>query len=215
VKLSVPGALIVEKVRHSDSGSTRSVYACGPVRQTIEEAEADLRAMALGCRAEALLANEEPPVSLRREMGAFPGVASAAWSFFREQFQGWPPTEPEYFLLSLKHAPVGNSALWWGPNSGGYTCVLDRAGRYSEAEAMQIERASRGDVKAFRRSEVEPLARRRVDYGTALLSLQAVSPAADCCCGDFCEGTCCPECADSCNSSVEGAPEPGEPGDEA
>lgn len=38
-----------------------------------------------------------------------------------------------YYILSLKHSPIGNDAVWWRPDACGYTCQLDRAGIYDEA----------------------------------------------------------------------------------
>ncbi|MBW2673559.1 MAG: hypothetical protein JRD89_09125 [Deltaproteobacteria bacterium] len=39
-----------------------------------------------------------------------------------------------YYLLDCR-APVGNSALWWRPDSKGYTCNLEEAGLYTEEQA--------------------------------------------------------------------------------
>jgi hypothetical protein len=39
-----------------------------------------------------------------------------------------------FFILDTR-TPVGNCALWWAKDSRGYTCDLDEAGIYTEAEA--------------------------------------------------------------------------------
>jgi len=33
---------------------------------------------------------------------------------------------------------VGNSILWWGKNSSGYTTEIDKAGKFTHDEAMRI-----------------------------------------------------------------------------
>ena len=45
-----------------------------------------------------------------------------------------------------KRSTVGNCALWWGPNGGGYVCDLREAGLYEENEAMKIARGRGTDV---------------------------------------------------------------------
>lgn len=42
-----------------------------------------------------------------------------------------------YLIQDLRDC-VGNCASWWRPNAQGYTCNLDEAGRYTEAEATRI-----------------------------------------------------------------------------
>ncbi len=39
-----------------------------------------------------------------------------------------------YYLLSIKHSPADNQALWWGPKDAGYTDNLDLAGVYTQAQ---------------------------------------------------------------------------------
>jgi hypothetical protein len=45
-----------------------------------------------------------------------------------------------YMIASFKHGYVGNDVQFWGPESRGYTCMLDEAGTYSRKEALQIHR---------------------------------------------------------------------------
>ena len=40
-----------------------------------------------------------------------------------------------YLLLSIKHGPEGQTAIWWGPGYCGYTPNLSEAGRYTKREA--------------------------------------------------------------------------------
>lgn len=35
------------------------------------------------------------------------------------------------YILSLKHSPNGDQAVWWGPGDKGYTYALEAAGKYS------------------------------------------------------------------------------------
>lgn len=43
----------------------------------------------------------------------------------------------QYLILSLKLS-TGDLCVWYKPNAGGYTARLDRAGRYSEADAKSL-----------------------------------------------------------------------------
>lgn len=45
------------------------------------------------------------------------------------------PGEQLYYLLDCRQV-VGNCALWWRPNGGGYTCNLSEAGLYTKQEAF-------------------------------------------------------------------------------
>lgn len=51
-------------------------------------------------------------------------------------------SEKLFFIRSHKHDqnnPKGNElALWWGPDSKGYTSDLAKAGKYTEAQALAI-----------------------------------------------------------------------------
>lgn len=47
----------------------------------------------------------------------------------------------KYVIVCLRHKDMffgGNGFLFWGPNSSGYTAVLQTAGLYTEEKAMQI-----------------------------------------------------------------------------
>lgn len=46
--------------------------------------------------------------------------------------------EPRYFIRSHERGYWGNSPVWWGPNSRGYTAHLDQAGRYTWEQCVQI-----------------------------------------------------------------------------
>lgn len=43
-----------------------------------------------------------------------------------------------YRVLSAKHSPAGDRAVWWGPGRCGYYTELELAGQYSLAEALDI-----------------------------------------------------------------------------
>lgn len=66
------------------------------------------------------------------------------------------------WLIASCYASVGNSVLWWGPNSAGYTSSVDDAGRYTTEEALNILRMKRGD-KAYTAHSVERLSHRHMD----------------------------------------------------
>ncbi len=48
-------------------------------------------------------------------------------------------TDDELFYVLDIRSTVGNCALWWCPNGQGYTCELDKAGKYiaEEVRAMR------------------------------------------------------------------------------
>lgn len=50
-----------------------------------------------------------------------------------------------YYIWDMR-STVGNCALWWGPNGGGYVCDLREAGLYEKDEAMKIARCRGTDV---------------------------------------------------------------------
>ena len=41
-------------------------------------------------------------------------------------------------LYYIQNGYVGNAVCWWAVNSQGYTCDIDKAGRYTKTEAKQI-----------------------------------------------------------------------------
>lgn len=57
---------------------------------------------------------------------------------------------------------VGNSIIWWGENSGGYTTNLKKAGRYTKEEAQAICR-SRGADTAWPCDYIDSIAVPHVD----------------------------------------------------
>lgn len=65
----------------------------------------------------------------------------------------------EWLVFTRYHTVRGDFRLWWGPDRGGYTVDVDKAGVYTRAEAEDIECTRRcpdgslGDV-AVRRSAV-------------------------------------------------------------
>ena len=69
--------------------------------------------------------------------------------------------EAEVYVVVDTRSVVGNCALFWGPKRSGYTCDLDRAGRYTREEAIQIER-TRDTDKAVALSVAQTFVRRHV-----------------------------------------------------
>lgn len=67
----------------------------------------------------------------------------------------------EFYLLSTNRQ-IGDVLLWWGPDRSGYTTVLDRAGRYSEAQARSIAKGHAADVVAIPCHEADARAIRTV-----------------------------------------------------
>jgi hypothetical protein len=49
------------------------------------------------------------------------------------------PARGRYYIQDTRNC-VGNAALWWGPDGGGYTTDIDEAGQFEEGRARSIER---------------------------------------------------------------------------
>lgn len=64
----------------------------------------------------------------------------------------------DYLIAHIGHTNNHNEHVtWWKPDSRGYTICIDKAGRYSAADADAI--CSHGSCIAVRVDAVEPLAR--------------------------------------------------------
>lgn len=59
--------------------------------------------------------------------------------------------------------PVGNCVQWWADGGHGYTCDLDRAGKYTREEALRIVRGRPAIDKAWPVEEIDRLANRHFD----------------------------------------------------
>lgn len=57
---------------------------------------------------------------------------------------------------------VGNAMLWWGPDGGGYTCNIERAGKYTLEDALRINK-SRGTDIPFPVSHIDAILTKIVD----------------------------------------------------
>lgn len=71
-------------------------------------------------------------------------------------------SEPLYVIQDTRDYS-GRSVVWWRPAQKGYTCNLDKAGRYTAVEAESIQSSSRGLAKAWPVQQIESLADRYVD----------------------------------------------------
>jgi len=67
----------------------------------------------------------------------------------------------ELYLIQCKSESAGNSVLWWKPDRLGYTGDLDKAGRYTKAEAESIERL-RGEERKVPEALALSLVKRHV-----------------------------------------------------
>jgi len=56
---------------------------------------------------------------------------------------------PRFYIFAKEHSTKCDHCLWWNPGAKGYTCDLNRAGLFTEAEAREIEADSHGDHVAI------------------------------------------------------------------
>lgn len=59
--------------------------------------------------------------------------------------------------------PVGNCVQWWAEGGHGYTCDLDRAGKFTREEAMAIVRERPDIDKAWAVDDIDRMAIRHFD----------------------------------------------------
>lgn len=85
------------------------------------------------------------------------------------QLTSWVPTPGHYYVQDTRTI-VGNCALFECADRRGYTCNLDKAGVFTEAEAKAIVRG--GDRRMFPCEQVSPLADVHVDAGRLLRLLR-------------------------------------------
>ncbi len=50
--------------------------------------------------------------------------------------KGFSKAEPLFYIQATR-SHVGNSVLWWCPNGEGYTTHIDKAGKYTKAQARK------------------------------------------------------------------------------
>lgn len=85
--------------------------------------------------------------------------------FFVEQVPALEPPQPErpgWLILCTDEPGHGGVGLWWKPGGKGYTRDLDKAGRWTEAEARATAGGRDSDM-AVRLADVEPKSHRVVD----------------------------------------------------
>jgi hypothetical protein len=61
-------------------------------------------------------------------------------------------------------APVGNCVMWWATAENGYTCDLDRAGKFDREEAERIVKGRPDIDKAWLCEDIDRLAVRHFDF---------------------------------------------------
>ena len=54
------------------------------------------------------------------------------------------PLEPGLYYIQDTRRAMGNCAVWWCPNSSGYTCDLNEAGLYSSAQIEKLDKLPSG-----------------------------------------------------------------------
>ena len=86
-----------------------------------------------------------------------------------------------HLLLSIKHGPAGNTAVWWGPDRCGYVSDLSHAGRYSKEEAEEIANSAPEEFRscyAVREASIAHLVN-RVGHDDVLSAIAKVTGNSD------------------------------------
>ena len=113
----------------------------------------------------------EPPLpirTMRERPSPSPGL-----------FRGEHPdtVKSELYYIQNANQVCGNSAMWWGPNRGGYTSNLGQAGQYTAAECDGIcGDKDRRDI-ARKVSDMDALAQRHVDVQDIRSAIDALKGA--------------------------------------
>lgn len=69
-----------------------------------------------------------------------------------------------YFYIQDRRSYVGNSVLWFGPNNRGYTIDIDKAGKYSKEEIIDLFKNGKRETDIiWPADEVENNIKRHVD----------------------------------------------------
>ncbi|WP_313214485.1 hypothetical protein [Stenotrophomonas acidaminiphila] len=76
--------------------------------------------------------------------------------------KGGSEAQPMFYIQDTRGF-VGNCPMWWGPDGRGYVTRLDEAGRYTEEEAIQQNKARDTDIP-WPCDEIDKLARPTVDF---------------------------------------------------
>lgn len=95
----------------------------------------------------------------------------------RRRLARYEPMEgaEDVFLIVRVPSVVGNCALFWAPDRKGYTCDVDRAGRYSSEEAESITGDKRGVNVMVPELLIVKMAQRHVDQDALLSKLRALA----------------------------------------
>jgi hypothetical protein len=70
----------------------------------------------------------------------------------------------EQYLILHTFTVCGDCAIWWGPDHNGYTTDIDKAGRYTKAEANQIYKNRPKLDKPIPWSKIAPLILKHVHF---------------------------------------------------
>jgi hypothetical protein len=73
------------------------------------------------------------------------------------------PEDAEYYVQNIKNGYCGNSPYWWGKNSSGYTCDIDKAHRYTKSEIILKFTNKRDEDIIWLAEHVETAIRKHVD----------------------------------------------------
>ena len=72
------------------------------------------------------------------------------------------PMEQKLYYIHVARTVVGNNSMFWAKKRQGYTCDLNKAGKYSEEEAYSQHRCRATDIPLLV-SEVDKLAKSYFD----------------------------------------------------
>lgn len=79
-----------------------------------------------------------------------------------------------FYIESLEHGPIGQSRVWWRPNSRGYTTDITEAGLYGMTEAAKIVAGAHGNEIAWPSDVILPVTSQHVRADQILNSDRAL-----------------------------------------
>jgi hypothetical protein len=138
------------------SGSRAAILAAGSLRRRIIAHKERRRASATNGASKWLNA--------RRQISATHNMTTSELANYATAHE--KSCAPElYYIQSLERGAWGNDAVWWRPESKGYTSHIDEAGKYTAEECAEIDQ---NENRFLPVPFVDAITHRAVDFSKAV-----------------------------------------------